>query len=342
MHDSTAAVLVSAVESGDPHAVEKLLVEGADPNTTFDDDRPPNQPRRVEGRIGYEGRSRPILHLAVLLRHEPVVRTLLRLGASVDLTDQGELTALALAICSGQVDVARALLEWDASPEGRYGRSSLLSHVAWASNLDDVAAAEIIRLLVKHGADVEGGAAEGERTPLMAAASATHPARVVALLQVGANPNRTTTQGHTALTEAFRTSIEGHLRHGRRRQWAPRAVGRALIEGGADPGAGFNPVMLAAQRGRAKWVRAAIGAGVPVDRSLPDGRTALHLAASGGFVAAVRALLEAGADPNAADRSGRTALSLVLEEGTGSNPWARSLQVESDLTATIQILEQVT
>ncbi|WP_412067215.1 ankyrin repeat domain-containing protein [Rubrivirga sp. IMCC43871] len=340
MHGPTAALLVSAVESGAASLVTELLVSGADPNTTFDDDRPPNAAWGDADGMRYPGRGRPVLHLAVLCRHEPVVRVLLERGATVDLEDQGELTALVLAVRTEQVNVVRTLLEWGASPEalypgGRLIHLPLLFWVAGAANLNDGAAAELIALFAEFGADVEGGAEKGEATPLMAAASKSCLPCVEALLRAGADPNRATAEGHTALTASFRTSMTGYSR--RRREG--RAVGQALINGGSDPGAGFNPVMLAAQQGRSKWVRAALKAGVPVDRALPDGRTALHLAAAGGFIAVVRALLEAGADPNATDRDGRTALSMALEEGAGSTVWDRSRPVESDVGATIRVLE---
>jgi len=75
---------------------------------------------------------------------------------------------------------------------------------------------------------------------------------------------------------------------------------------------GSTPLLLAAHRGNAEFVRLLLERGArPGASRTADGITSLMLAAMKGDEDIVRQLLEAGADPNARATGGRSALGLA-------------------------------
>ncbi len=93
-----------------------------------------------------------------------------------------------------------------------------------------------------------------------------------------------------------------------------RALTRRLLAAGADPDGGPTPPAVEAARyGRLPILKVLSAAGADLDRTDPQGRTALMESARRRDPDALRWLLSAGADLRAADADGRTALHFAAE-----------------------------
>lgn len=106
-----------------------------------------------------------------------------------------------------------------------------------------------------------------------------------------------------ALTDAARAGQEAEV--------------RALLARGADPNGpvgmnGWPPVIHAVHKNQLGTASALIDGGADVNRSDPDGMTALMMAAGYGNDDMVTLLLSRGADPKLADEKGRRALDYAL------------------------------
>ena len=340
MHNSVTDMLVSAIEQGDIGQLEELLADGADPATTIDDARPPNGRwfggNTVERKWRHAGIGRPLLHLAAILNERKIVVSLLRHGAPVDQLDKGDLTALIVAVRYQNLEIAKILLESGASTDVYFHGFPLITHIA-SSTIRDAAAVEFIHLFKAHGASIDVRDRAGGLTPLMRAARVGHNLQVRALIQVGADPNLTSDNHMTALSLMTSAIINGHTYHRSADEFFK--ITDALLQAGADPGIGLNPLMVAASRGRGKWIRNALRIGVPINKQLPDGRTALHLAAANGFHDVVRILLAAGASSRIVDDAGMTPLDLANSKKPNPHIWDYSQQIRSNFDETIKFLQ---
>jgi ankyrin repeat protein len=225
-------------------------------------------------------------------------------------------------------------------PTGHEGRSPLLAAATEGH-------AEIVEILLRHGADTEWRAADGERalvaatrtaylggraetvrllldagspisspddpfglTPLMRAARIGGDVAVVALLlERGADVRAPSHNGHTALHGAVEDA------HG-------PEIARMLIEAGAEIDAQRTkgrdaPLHLAAARGSADVVALLIGRGARLELRNAAGSTPLHLAAAQAAAANVDLLLAAGADAAITDHAGRSVLDAAIEANAG-------------------------
>ncbi len=94
----------------------------------------------------------------------------------------------------------------------------------------------------------------------------------------------------------------------------PRLVAY-LLSVGAKPNVvnrrGHDPLMIAADFGKLRSVRALLAAGADPNRVDPKGGTALLFACDHGHESCAVALLDAGADPSVRDVSGRSPLGLA-------------------------------
>jgi uncharacterized protein len=108
-------------------------------------------------------------------------------------------TPLHFAVMGGHVDAARSLLEAGADPNAmsrhRFVKVRPL-HTACALEVS-VENPDVVRLLVEHGADVDGRNAEGGATPLHNAAQSGSVELVRALLELGADRDAKTDDGRT-------------------------------------------------------------------------------------------------------------------------------------------------
>jgi uncharacterized protein len=139
----------------------------------------------------------------------PMVEALLGKGADVSgPTDPKGLTPLMHAANGNAPGVARALLTRidprDVDRRSSRGRTALLIGAS-------VGAADVVRLLLEKGAQVDGLDEEG-KTPLIHAAGRRFPgtlATVELLLGQGADPNVRDKQGNTALSQARQYGAPG-------------------------------------------------------------------------------------------------------------------------------------
>ena len=181
--------------------------------------------------------------------------------------------------------------------------------------------AEIVRVLVKEGADLTAATEDG-RTPLHVALECA-PKLVPVLRKLGAPLD----PGSAAFLDDVET-LAGHLDDGAPMtdlatgtdllSWAALggavSTARLLLDRGARAGGGA--LFAAAERGHVELVRLLLAAGADVDRRDPDsGCTALHAAVAGSADGAapeiVRLLLDAGADVDATTTDGASALDIT-------------------------------
>ncbi|XP_037094837.1 ankyrin repeat and KH domain-containing protein 1-like [Pollicipes pollicipes] len=228
--------------------------------------------------------SQPSLVDACQHGNVPVVRRLLDEGSSVnETTEKGE-SLLALACHSGYYELAQVLLAMRANVEdrGMKGDCTPLMEAATAGHV------EVVRLLIKHKADVNAQSSSGN-TPLMYACSGGHVEVVRALLQAGANIEDANENGHTPLMEA---ASAGHV-----------DVAQILL----DHGAGINThsnefkesaLTLACYKGHLAMVRFLLEAGADQEHKTEEMHTALMEASMDGHVEVARLLLDSGAQVN--------------------------------------------
>jgi len=177
--------LMRAAKKGDLALVRKLLAEGADVNARNRSGRTPLIYACAYGRVGPE-----------------VVETLLAAGADANATDRDAgRTPLIYACEHGRVgpEVVEALLAAGADPNvaEKDGRTAL--NVAAA-----LATTAVVRALLEGGARVNG-----EDAPLITAAGEGRLDMVRELLAAGADANRRSDRGETALSVAER---KGHVK----------------------------------------------------------------------------------------------------------------------------------
>lgn len=86
-------ILLHATVRGNPMIVKILLLNGANPNASYDG------------------------HTALMSANDPtIVRSLLEHGAEVNAQNQNGWTALMIAACDGDIEIVKILLEHDANP----------------------------------------------------------------------------------------------------------------------------------------------------------------------------------------------------------------------------------
>lgn len=242
-------------------------------------------------------------------------RALIEAGADLDLVDPDGATALIIAIINGHYEFAAMLVEAGADPNvvEATGMGPLYAAVDMhrlavghgrpnpkpAGPLD---AADIVRLLLDHGADpnaqlrtpimqrqhTAGDAALGEgATPLLRAAKSGDIEIVRLLIDAGADPMHTMPNGSTALTYAAGLG------------WRNGSPLAPSFDQGSDDEA-------------VETLRLLLDLGLDIDGQNADGNTPLHAALTGrGAEAIIRFLIEAGADPRIPNNRGETALDLA-------------------------------
>lgn len=268
------------------------------------------------------------------------------------LTEGADATApglVAFAVRGEEEEVVRILLEGGADPEDSGTDRSPHAAIAFYRTHSPLQSAVekrnlgIAELLLQHGADPNAYAG---RWPLLcrlasdfcrSRCSPVQLAKELALLSLliryGAEPDIQDVSGRTPLSIAFERAIRGERQ--------PTEFGRALVKHGVRPDSGFNPLFVAATYGAAKNVRRALNFGVPVNGTLPDGRTALHVAAGLGLRYAVRALLQHGANPLAVDAAGRTPLDAAKSPSPDpSMTWWSEKKERHDYANTLALLTE--
>ena len=294
--------LMMAARTGTTAAIEALIAKGAEVNAreawrgqtalmwAASEDNA--EATRVLVKAGADIHARsasgmftPLL-FAVRGGHLDATRALLDAGADVNERLPDGMSALVLAVYNAHYELAAALLERGADPNAAAQGWSVLHQVAWSrrpnrgfnmpgavptGTLDSL---ELVRRLVARGADVNARMTKEPRdgnrnmlnriggTPfLMAAKSADVPLMRV-LLECGADPKVTTTDGTSALMAAAGVGVYGPGESPGTAEEAFEAVKLAFEVGGGDVNGankdGETALLGAVYRGR--------GSGDPVPR----------------------------------------------------------------------------
>ena len=163
---------------------------------------------------------------------------------------------------------------------------------------------ECVKLLIDAGADVNKADKDG-RTPLILAAYYGHAECVKLLINAGADVNMANEDG---LTPLYPAAWNGHTE-----------CVKLLIAAGADVNKadekGETPLYFAAFYGRKECMKLLIDAGADVNKAEKDGLAPLYWAAEEGHTECVKQLLAAGADVNKANEKGETPLFWAAYEG---------------------------
>lgn len=312
--------LLEAVRQGRMDEALAALADGADPDTTpEEDDRDQRMPVVLAALHTDLGLLRELIARGADLNRvhagltpllaatrdswhgrTEAVMMLLTNGADPRQTDADGQTPLHHAARSSDAGVAALLLDAEARLEAldEQGLSPLASACAGGNW-------RLARFLLERGAAPHP---EGGQPALLAAvAGDDDPAGVQLLLRHKARVDATGADGRSALLAACGL---GHA-----------AIVQALLEAGADRnlvgGDGDRPLLAAARGGHLEVVRGLVNPRLEADVVDAQARTPLHLACAAPATTPelVRLLLDLGVDPARPDGDGRTALELCVDAG---------------------------
>jgi ankyrin repeat protein len=170
--------LIKAAWDGDDEIVETLLAAGA----------------KVNARATDTGET--ALMNAVTNEHTGIIQILLKAGADVSIKNKFDFNPFTSAVAANHEDIAEMLLDAGAKVEEGASGLTPLMFAASAGNV------EMIRFLVRHGADVNHGAKSGQQTALLSAIYGAHPDAVQALVDLKASVNAKMKDGTTPLSAA--------------------------------------------------------------------------------------------------------------------------------------------
>lgn len=212
---------------------------------------------------------------------------LIRAGADVKLANCCGVTPLSLACINGDAPMIEKLLKAGADPNaaGTDGETPLMT----AARTGSVDAA---RVLLDHGAKVDGRENWHGETALMWAAAERHPAMLKELLAHGADVNAVSTV----------VKWERQVTAEPRDKWLPMG--------------GFTALMFAARENCVECLPVLADAGANLNFPDPDGITPMVNSIINGHYDVARYLLDRGADPNLADKTGRAALYAAVDAHT--------------------------
>jgi ankyrin repeat protein/GNAT superfamily N-acetyltransferase len=297
-----------------------LLAAGADPNAAWED----GEHERMTALHGAAGVAHEPRMTALLLDAgaDPDDGRSLRMAAGADdpaclelLLDAGanlhRAMALAHAAQRGALRTARVLLERGPSEWGE--RENAL---VWAARGE--APAEMLRLLVEGGADLEASFDGSGRTPYGIAVRRGRRDLAEVLVALGAQ------RRVEPIDELVGACLGGEAAAAQRLAARHPHAARLLRSSEADV------LAQAAARGQHAAVEVLLDLGVPVDARGPMGETALEAAREAGHDAIAALLLERGADPRKRaprkDEHARPAQRATSAEPTHSAPRARSAE----------------
>uniref|UniRef100_A0A671R2E6 Ankyrin-1-like n=1 Tax=Sinocyclocheilus anshuiensis TaxID=1608454 RepID=A0A671R2E6_9TELE len=325
-----------AAHCGHHRMAKVLLDKGAKPNT-----------RALNGFTP--------LHIACKKNHMRVMDLLLKHSASLEAVTESGLTPLHVSSFMGHLNIVKILMQKGASPHASNVKVETPLHMASRAGHCEVA-----EFLLQNAAPVDAKAKvvtviclkcmtyrkrdiklyfhQDDQTPLHCAARMGHNEMVKLLLEHKANPNSTTTAGHTSLHIASR---EGHaqtasilldmnaqLTKMTKKGFTPLHVAAKygkvdvavlLLERGANPNAagknGYTPLHIASKQNQVEVASSLLQHGASANAESLQGVTPLHLASQEGQPDMVLLLISKQANVNLGNKSGLTPLHLVAQEG---------------------------
>jgi len=301
------ADLFSLVRQNDLAGIQAELKKGADVN--------------AKDRRG----ATPLMHAAAFGTLD-AMKLLIDAGASVNARNAFDATALIWA--AGDAAKVKLLLDSGADVKAvtKQRRTALI-----AASVHDPAG-ESVRLLLAKGADPRGG----DGSAAVMASNGHDTAAMIALLEKGADPNATGTDGFgfTPLMSAVSmnnpAAVKLILAKGAKADQA--TSGSLMVKKGKIALDKLTPLMLAAPYASAEMVKALLDAGAQVDARDIRGMTPLMLAVASETqdVEVMKLLLAKGADVNAKSDVGETPLDWARKfnnaamiralEGAGAKP----------------------
>jgi len=276
---------------------------------------------------------------AAMVPDREAVRTLLKQKADVNTPQADGTTALDWAARHDDLETAELLIRAgaDAKAANRFGVTALSLACTNGS-------ARMIEQLLKAGANPNAVVSEAGDTALMLAARTGKPDAVLALLNHGADVNKTNTEGQTPLmwAAAARNSASVQVLIDRKADvnakthTAPPPRPMDTIFSAPFPVGGMTALLFAVRQNDRESTRILIDAGAEVKGNAADGTSPLLVAVMNGHNALAAFLLDKGADPNAPDSRGRAALYAAvdmrnLEWSTRPAPPERDSMTDLDL-----------
>ena len=267
------APLLDAVRAGDTAAVRALLAQGADVNAA-------------------EADGTTALHWASYRDDATTVERLLSAGADVEAANQYGARPLSLAAAGGYAQTLAALLEAGADPTLMTAGVPPILSAARTGNV------EAVRVLARHGADVNATETLRGQTALMWAAAEDHPAVAQALIDLGTDVH--------ARSDSDLIVAPSPVRSG-----DPQVTFDLRNHEG-----GFTPLVFAARQGALETARVLVASGANVHETAPAGSSALLIAINNYHYELAAFLVDSGADPGATDPDGYTALHAAVQAET--------------------------
>lgn len=288
---SADTALKLAAKNATPDALKFLLNHGAEPNQ--------------------RGAKEQALQLAISSDHQEHVQLLLDAGADPLFGSETEQSsALDLACLKGDLAMAKRLLGCIKEPSRLASAPGPLLAAAMSGST------EMVRLLLKHGADARGRNNNGD-SALMYAMFTDSPELTAELIAAGADVNAMSNIGFTPLAAAAdhnRTeSIKLLLDHGAKLE---------LPNNRAQ-----TPLMYAAGTGALEAAQLLVKAGANLKAVDAKGETAISLAAASGRTAVMKLLLDAGVPMNGG--SGGSPLTLLHLVAGGKQVYRQAASSES-------------
>jgi len=259
------------------------------------------------------GGATPLMHAAAIGSLD-AMQLLLDKGADVNAKNAAGATALMWAA----TDLAKVRLLLDHRADVNV--ASGLGHTALELAAMSDGSAEIVRLLLSHGADPKA-VDKGKMSVLAAAAVGNDAGSVRQLIDAGADVNAADLGGFTPLAYVAQNgnleAVKLLVAKGANVNVTTAPPGGLTVKNGVIQLGQFTPLLLASGFGPGDVVKTLIAAGANVNAKDARGLTPLMLsvATDHGDINILKALLTAGADVNAKSLAGETALDWAQKAG---------------------------
>ena len=284
----------------------------------------------IDGRARLDARGEgpwcSILELAILYQHESIVQLLLKRGADVETRDYLERTALSCAASTGNTAIVQLLLDYGADINAKNPREMTVLHIAADSGVRTVAeilldhgakqadtsillakdedgrmplhystSSDVVNLFVTRGAEINARDSQ-EATPLLEAARSGLEDVILALVELGADPQAKNNEQETMLSileDSNNIKLIETLR-------------QKGVDSG-DNGSGRTALHWTVAFAEMRLARV-----VSVEQKKGHESRASLVGSKHKYKAAIVQAIERGSDVNAKDNSGSTSLHLAI------------------------------